>query len=478
MRNRCILYSVLLAAIGSLLLASDVLANDIPVRVDTRVELLAIVFRLAGADEYNMSSSRSAYADEVARQFGPFKDHPAVKLAAKLRQDSGIGFDAVMSYAVHLKSDRLEPQIPFKSVPAPLDARWKPDDAARFLIELRRFAADSKADRFFALHQPYYLKAAARLDAEIVKHPYRAWLDSYFGIGPRARFVAIIGLLNGGGNYGMTIGYPDGNAEVVPVLGASKFDSEGLPVFNEQTVSVIVHEFCHSYTNPLVDRFAEELLPSGEKLFSRRKAVMETQAYGTPKTMLYESLVRACVVRFAIDNDTPRDADRQLMAEQARGFLWMPELVELLGRYVTQRSQYPNLQAFMPEVVAFFARTADSIDDLMAKLPRIVALSPINDDKKVDAATAELRIEFDRPMQTDAYALAGDPAKMPHAAMTPTGPAKARFSPDGKIFLLPVKLEPGKTYAYSINSLDLLGFRSAEGQFLDPVPVTFTTVAP
>ena len=37
----------------------------IEVRVDPRVELLSLVFRLAGNPEYNMDNSASPYADEI-----------------------------------------------------------------------------------------------------------------------------------------------------------------------------------------------------------------------------------------------------------------------------------------------------------------------------------------------------------------------------------------------------------------------------
>ena len=49
--------------------------------VDTRVELMSIIFRLAGNPEYNMPNSNSRYADEVEQHFGRLRNHPAVKYA-------------------------------------------------------------------------------------------------------------------------------------------------------------------------------------------------------------------------------------------------------------------------------------------------------------------------------------------------------------------------------------------------------------
>ncbi|KAK0329395.1 hypothetical protein LTR94_037031, partial [Friedmanniomyces endolithicus] len=76
-------------------------------------------------------------------------------------------------------------------------------------------------------------------------------MDGFFGASPGLDFVAVIGLLNGGGNYGVSVRYPDGRAEISPVIGAGRFGGDGVPVFGDDDVGLIVHEFSHTYTNPL-----------------------------------------------------------------------------------------------------------------------------------------------------------------------------------------------------------------------------------
>ena len=56
----------------------------IKIEVDPRVELIGIVFRLAGNYEFNQGRIRS-YVKDIERQFGDFDGHPVVKLAARLR---------------------------------------------------------------------------------------------------------------------------------------------------------------------------------------------------------------------------------------------------------------------------------------------------------------------------------------------------------------------------------------------------------
>jgi hypothetical protein len=441
----------------------------IPVRVDERVELLSVVFRLIDAPEYSQAPKSVPYVKEVDEYFGPFEGREAIRLARKLRRDRGIGFDAVASFALHLRGGpHLEPKVAFDESNE-LDRRWSPDSASEFLAALQRFADDTKAFDFFHQHRELYARSAARLARELAKRPYRGWLDSFFGARPGAKFCAIVGMLNGGANYGTKLRYPDGHEEILPILGAGKFDAGGLPVFEDQTAALAAHEFCHSYCNPLIDRFADKLLPAAEKIYPHRAKLLKDQAYPSARLMLYESLVRACTHRFLCTHGTPAEAAAQLRQEVGRGFFWTPELSNLLLGYERSRQQYPTLEAYMPVIVRFFEDLAKSIDDRLNRFPHVVRVTPANGATDVDPAITELRIEFDRPMNRAGHSLVGNKAVMP--AM----PVQGHFSENGKTFIQPIQLAPGKTYTFSLNHIHYSGFTSTDGVPLDPVSVKFST---
>jgi hypothetical protein len=444
--------------------------DAIPVRVDERVELLSIVFRLAGAAEYSQTAKTVPYAKEVDEHFGRFKDHEAIKLARTLRGERGIGYDAVASFSLHIQGNpRLEPKFPFDPKPQELERRWSPKSASGFLIALQRFADDTHAFDFFAQHKELYGKATGRLAHELAKRPYRRWLDSFFGAKPNAKFCAIVGLLNGGANYGCKVRSPDGREEILPILGVDRFDAAGFPLFDTETSGLAAHEFCHSYCNPLIDRFADQLLPPAEKIYPHRAGLLKNQAYSNARVMLYESFVRASTHRFLCAHGTPAEAAAQLRQEVARGFFWTPQLSDLLLSYERSRQKYPTIESFMPAMVKFFEDLGNSIDERLSHFPRVVRLTPPNGATDVDPAITELRIEFDRPMKPASYSVVGDKARMP------TIPVAGHFSDDAKTFIQPIKLQPGKTYSFSLNSISFSGFTSADGLPLDPVPVRFTT---
>lgn len=110
-------------ALPMLLLGATAYGQAPTVGVDARVELMAIIFRLAGNPEYNQTEL-PAYAKAIDEHFAAYRNHPAVKLAAQLRSTDGVSYDAVMSLAIHVEdASTLKERTPFDRPGLRLDAR-------------------------------------------------------------------------------------------------------------------------------------------------------------------------------------------------------------------------------------------------------------------------------------------------------------------------------------------------------------------
>ena len=116
----------------------------------------------------------------------------------------------------------------------------------------------------------------------------------------------------------------------------------------------VVHEFCHSYVNPLVYAHVSELEDAGTRMFPHVKDRMKRMAYGNWQTMMHESVVRASVVRYMHATRGKAAARRQVRREINNGFLWMEELAELLEQYEANREQYPTFESFFPRIIELF----------------------------------------------------------------------------------------------------------------------------
>ena len=342
-------------------------AHSLQVVVDPRVELLSLIFRLAGNPEYNTAKVES-YAEDTEKQFGKFRGHTVVKLAQQLHDTRGVSYDAVMSMAIHLTdAEDLKLKLPLKPWPKGLDRRWTASDVKKFVAAARQFVKDSSFQEFIEQHRLLYQTSVERMQTLMEKEAHPEWFDAFFGKRPQAGFTVALELLNGGGCYGPHFRAANGHEELYCVLGVWQTDKQGLPEFTRVALPYVVHEFCHSYVNPLIERHLAELQASGDTLFKPVAGQMRSQAYSDGLTLLNESLVRACVIRYVRQYDGEEAARRAIQAEKRNGFLWMEEMSDLLGDYEAHRDQYPTLEEFSPRLVAFFAETAKNLPRTQAE---------------------------------------------------------------------------------------------------------------
>ncbi len=443
------------------------------VKVDPRVELLSIIFRLAGNPEYARGRIEK-YTTDVEKHFGPHRDHEVVQMVRKLRQTRGVSYDAVMCLAIHLQDAfTLAERVPLEPRPGSLDRRWQIPETREFLTATRDFVKQTAFREFITSHQAQYESAESRLQVMLKERAHLEWFDQFFGGRPQAQFTVAIGLLNGGNCYGPHVQLADGPEELYCILGAWSTDKNGDPQFDESMLGTVIHEFCHSYANAIVDRHESALKPAGEKIFPRVQAAMQKQAYGNWKTMMYESLVRACTIRYTQRHQGTLAAMKQTLADQQRQFLWMGELVTLLGTYEKQRDQYPTLDEFAPQLVSFFDRYAEKLAhvqaDMAAKRPQVVSTTPESGATNVDPALATIQVTFDRPMKDQSWSLVGGGPNFPEI----TG--KPHYDPTRKIWSVPVQLKPNWSYECRLNSDRFTGFQSEDGTVLTPVRLTFKT---
>ncbi len=370
---------VILLVLSTSLASSALAANDSPavckanvgritIEVDPRVELIGIVFRLAGNPEYNDGTLRP-YAKAIERHFGDFDNHPAVKMAAELHQTRSMSCDGPMSLAVHI-DDNYRLRKTTEKWHSTLDERWKKQETEEFLEKLRQFAAETKFDEFFKAQGPNYEQGIRPCKSileqnEVAKDQTRMeyvkfvigdvgeWLSDFFGAEDTGDLKLVLGFVNGFASYGPRF-ETGGTSEKYAIIGMRPFDPANTIIFLPQQVETAVHEFCHSFTNPVVDKYMEQLRPSGEKLFATHKSSMRRGGYQKWESVMYETAVRACVASFIQRSIAhPGFMDYYLKYEVRRGFVWTEDMGNFLKTYESNRDIYPTFESFFPEFVTF-----------------------------------------------------------------------------------------------------------------------------
>ncbi len=114
------------------------------------------------------------------------------------------------------------------------------------------------------------------------------------------------------------------------------------------------------------------------------------------------------------------------------------------------------------------ARSAEREKLSVQSLPPVVVKTvPESGDTKVDASVTEIKVTFSKKMADKSWSWVGDIDAWTNG--------KPHYEADGKTCVMPVKLEPGKTYVVWLNSDRFGNFRDAKGRSAVPYLLVFET---
>ena len=438
-------------------------------KVDNRVELLSVVFRLAELREYNVERFK-LYTDKIKQHFEPYKNHELIEFAKELRHTNGVSFDAVMRMAVYLDDD-LNPRVDFSdTIP---EKRWGKENAIKFNKLLKEFYTDANCKEFFDENKGLYSEAESRF-LQIYKQIDLEWFSSFFGNPPNETFKIIPGLGNGVQSYGPSVNLEDNKREVYAIVGAWRTDDLGMVIFPEKEYFPnLLHEFNHSFVNHLVDDNIKALEESGKKLFEEVKSEMNNQNYGHWTTVMYETLVRASVIKYMKDHNYPQiDVAIETNRQLCRGFLWLEDVLDEIEKYDNKRIEYPTLESYMPTLISAFQTYPEKIDiyreKIEARRPKVVSIDEFsNGDRNVPSSLRSVTINFDRRLHSQGISINMGENDEPYPDFNIE---ELRFSEDQKSIILGWELKENTPYVFV-----LVYMESFDGASMNDYKISFKT---
>lgn len=442
-------------------------------KIDKRVELLSIVFRLAGNTEYNGEEYKK-YVNDIHNHFDKYKNHPLIAFAKELSDSDGIGYDAVMELAIHIgQPPALNSLVMFSdSVP---EERWGANNATKFVALLQKFYVDAECGKFFKEEESTYKIAEEKF--KIVYNQLDInWYKQYYGQVPDGKFNIVIGLGNGGSNYGCKIEFPDKREQIYAIMGTWSVDSNGQPRYNiSDYFPTLVHEFNHSFVNFLIYKNKSLFEKAGSAIYEKVANNMRVQAYSNWTIMICEALVRASVIEYLKSHDTlgGKQAFKETIEQLNRGFVWIREQVTLLDKYENKRQKYPTLESYIPEIASFYNGIAKNIDSLIENYkkscPHILSIVEFkNNDTNVSSSLKEISIKVDKALRGKGYSINyGKKGKDFFPAI-----GKIKYSDDNTIIIIPVEVKPQMEYQFILTGR---AFTTPEGFPLEPFEVDFKT---
>jgi hypothetical protein len=266
--------------------------------VDERFELLSLVFRLAGRSEYG--DEDTDYQKEIKNNFSPFKSHPAIEYASKLP----VHYDAIASYSCHIVKDG-DKFVLLSDIDS-LDKRWTTEAAMKFIELLNDFYTQSQFANFIENHKSFYEAETKRFIEETYGAVDLEWFRPY--VDP-TNLRCIYSPSSIRQNYGVTV-----NGKIV----YSVVSGSG---------GAIVHEFCHSFANPIGHKWYDENADFKRwchDSYSKEKM----PSYSPGKILAGEYVTRAYNILYDVEHGKPLFL--LLLAEKDMGWIYIEDVYAMI----------------------------------------------------------------------------------------------------------------------------------------------------
>lgn len=294
--------------------------------IDPRIEALAIIQYLS--DSQMVSKNSAEYVQAVEKWFGHLRGHKAVQMIPVLEKR---GFSHDLPIIVLLQYDG----IPFTNMVNTL-----PDDEKhmtnkrishvfkkiRFdtLIEcMNDFIIESNLEEFLENQAEYYSIMLNELTEVFQYSRLVEEMIEWYGY-PQDSYNYIVSPFLYGNGYGPSIHNQGGGLDLYCISGFFP-DRETLE-------SLMLHEFSHSYVNPLVNMHYKKI-DRVRKLHKEIKKEMQELAYNSWWVTVAEHYVRAATIRIYKQMYPESTIESLLRGEISSGFIYMEHINDELEKY-------------------------------------------------------------------------------------------------------------------------------------------------
>ncbi|MCL2852303.1 MAG: DUF4932 domain-containing protein [Defluviitaleaceae bacterium] len=287
--------------------------------VDERVELVSLVFRLAGRREHN--DRLTEYQRGLDEAFAKFRDH---QLVVYTRENLAFGYCCILHMAIHLEETEqgfiTRDNIDFLLEDVGGVYTWTGEKAAEFVGLLNDFYNETNFAEFFRGSMPYYLEISADFYEQLLGEVNLEWFRQ-FGVNP-AYMRAVVSPSSGGFAYaGMAFGEGD------DIIYAAIPVTDNFWRFHR----LIIHEFSHAVGNPIGEAWYaenEEFRQWSDSTVDLRRMPF----YPNGLIIAREYVTRAFTVLYMAEN-SERSIAHYLREEFLRGFHYIEYVYAMIAEH-------------------------------------------------------------------------------------------------------------------------------------------------
>lgn len=327
----------------------QIIADTISYQVHPYTELFGIMailaddnelYKNAGSEYYN-----SNYRNEILEWFFPFKDHKAVLLLTKHTSYYSFNYDAPCALFLELgdNNERFSDYVYKERLPIPAIEFYQ------FSKAITNFIVDSNFEEFYKANENRYRKSLELFIEKTRDYSPEDYLFQF--IGHKSDKLAV-NLMHSvcSSHYGLST---EKHLYVCAMPnGGSSLPGEPDFAFNLPDItSLILHEFAHSFINPLTEKHEDIVEKIDIKIF---EASLSSNPYGDDiNTAINETIIRSIECLY-IKETFPEIYKDFIQSNIKSGHTLIPETISILEEYQSNRDLYPSIDDFYTKLLGSF----------------------------------------------------------------------------------------------------------------------------
>jgi len=312
--------------------------------VNPAVECLGVAYAL-GEFGFNKVRTNRNYVEIVQEKFKEYKDHEFVQYIRYVVDETETYFTD--SQPIEMALDVMENKKPSKEFLYNCGATMQIfNDFKRLFI---KFVKDINFNEFFNEMSGYYIDIINQYINDLKKYVPSEFLFDFLGLKSKnLNILLMLGVATA--NYGLK----RGNKLYCCVRPYHQTRKQGMVDYfynKSYSASLILHEFAHSFINPLSKKYRKEVMKIDKEKF---KEALENNAYGEHyETVINETIIRTIECLY-IKKYINKDYETFKQGYIDDGFIFIPELEVLYEDYLNNRDKYKTIKNFYPKIIDFF----------------------------------------------------------------------------------------------------------------------------
>lgn len=303
------------------------------------------------------------YFDKIQEFFSKYSIHRAVNLSNELI-NLGFAYNAPVTFALSL--DKLPNiDILYEYPDYVVERAGGAEKLEEYRLALKQIAEESNFMQFFEDNREdltKYLEDSLKI-AEFEK--VIEWNNNYYGVSTPAEYRLVFApSYFPRGGYGPSIEKDDGNVIFYQVL-TNLNNGTNIPSLGSKhsILYMALHEWGHSYSDPVLEKFAGDLEKYNFKEFMEpvKERLIEVGYTDNIQSFFNEQVLRGCIITGLRELSSKENVDKTLSFEKNNGFYLTEFTAEVFKEYTANRDKYKTYEDFIPYLLEQFNENREEL---------------------------------------------------------------------------------------------------------------------